>query len=319
MAGALSTYTLLGMGIGGMLAGWLSDRIGRVRVTWWAVLVFSVCTGAHRVLRRLLADRGDAASSPASASRRSTASGRCSPPSTCRRGSARPCSACCRRAGRSAMCGGAALGLRDCRATAGGRCFSARSFPASVALVMLRGVPDPPSWCRGARAQRARGAVAASSPRSGPTARCAARSCSGRSRRSRSSSATTARIPGCRAISCSDLGVNLQNMGWYVAGTYAMMVLGKVVTGYLADVVRPHARCGWSSGVLTAVYLPILITSATPDERAVSPADLRAALRRAVRRQRHLHERELPGEHPRHGRRRRRTTSAASARRSRRS
>jgi AAHS family cis,cis-muconate transporter-like MFS transporter len=43
-AGALSTYTLLGMGIGGILSGWLSDRFGRVRVTWWAVFVFSVCT-----------------------------------------------------------------------------------------------------------------------------------------------------------------------------------------------------------------------------------------------------------------------------------
>src|SRR4051794_16331792 len=44
-AGALSTYTLLGMGIGGVLAGWLADRIGRVRVVWWAVLTFSVLTG----------------------------------------------------------------------------------------------------------------------------------------------------------------------------------------------------------------------------------------------------------------------------------
>jgi MFS transporter, AAHS family, cis,cis-muconate transporter len=44
-AGALSTYTLLGMGIGGGFAGWLSDRIGRVRVVWWAVLVFSGFTG----------------------------------------------------------------------------------------------------------------------------------------------------------------------------------------------------------------------------------------------------------------------------------
>ena len=33
MAGALATYTLLGMGIGGIIAGWLSDRLGRVRVT----------------------------------------------------------------------------------------------------------------------------------------------------------------------------------------------------------------------------------------------------------------------------------------------
>jgi nitrate/nitrite transporter NarK len=33
------------MGIGGVLAGWLSDRIGRVRVTWCAVLIFTICTG----------------------------------------------------------------------------------------------------------------------------------------------------------------------------------------------------------------------------------------------------------------------------------
>ena len=44
-AGALSTWTLLGMGIGGILAGWLSDRIGRVRVVWWSVLNFSLFTG----------------------------------------------------------------------------------------------------------------------------------------------------------------------------------------------------------------------------------------------------------------------------------
>src|SRR4029450_6877525 len=44
-AGLLSTYTLLGMGIGGVLAGWLSDRIGRIRVVWWSVFIFTVCTG----------------------------------------------------------------------------------------------------------------------------------------------------------------------------------------------------------------------------------------------------------------------------------
>jgi AAHS family cis,cis-muconate transporter-like MFS transporter len=45
-AGALGTYTLLGMGIGGVLAGVLADRVGRVRVVWWAVLTFSLLTGA---------------------------------------------------------------------------------------------------------------------------------------------------------------------------------------------------------------------------------------------------------------------------------
>src|SRR5262245_12540945 len=45
-AGSLSTYTLLGMGVGGVLSGWLADRVGRVRVVWWAVLIFSALTGA---------------------------------------------------------------------------------------------------------------------------------------------------------------------------------------------------------------------------------------------------------------------------------
>ena len=67
MAGALSTYTLLGMGIGGILAGWLSDRIGRVAVTWWAVLMFTLCTGLIGFSDCLLADRRACGSSRASA------------------------------------------------------------------------------------------------------------------------------------------------------------------------------------------------------------------------------------------------------------
>ena len=60
-----------------------------------------------------------------------------------------------------------------------------------------------------------------------------------------------------------DLGVNVQSMGWYVAGTYTMMVIGKIITGYLADIVG--RRVMWIvSGVLTAVYLPILVYAATP-------------------------------------------------------
>src|ERR1035437_4992668 len=45
LAGALGTYTLAGMGIGGVFAGWMADRVGRVRVIWWSVLFFSLCTG----------------------------------------------------------------------------------------------------------------------------------------------------------------------------------------------------------------------------------------------------------------------------------
>jgi AAHS family cis,cis-muconate transporter-like MFS transporter len=60
-----------------------------------------------------------------------------------------------------------------------------------------------------------------------------------------------------------DLGVNVQNTGWYIAGTYTMMVCGKVIAGYLADIVG--RRVVWiAAGLLTALYLPILIYIATP-------------------------------------------------------
>lgn len=51
-------------------------------------------------------------------------------------------------------------------------------------------------------------------------------------------------------------------MGWYVAGTYTMMVVGKVATGYLADIFG--RRVMWTlAGVLTAIYVPLFVFSAT--------------------------------------------------------
>ncbi|MFJ4651904.1 MFS transporter [Nocardia sp. NPDC088792] len=44
-AGSLATYTLLGAVAGGILFGMLSDRIGRVRVLTWTILLFAVFTG----------------------------------------------------------------------------------------------------------------------------------------------------------------------------------------------------------------------------------------------------------------------------------
>jgi len=64
-----------------------------------------------------------------------------------------------------------------------------------------------------------------------------------------------------------DLGVNLQNMGWYVAATYAMMIVGKIVTGYLADIYGRKTL--WvGSCLLTAAYLPLATHFATPDNVA---------------------------------------------------
>ena len=44
-AGSLGTWTLIGMAAGGILGGWLSDRIGRVRTITYSILIFSIGTG----------------------------------------------------------------------------------------------------------------------------------------------------------------------------------------------------------------------------------------------------------------------------------
>ncbi|MFM0467814.1 MFS transporter [Paraburkholderia strydomiana] len=44
-AGALGSLTLVGMAAGGILGGWLSDRVGRVRVVVWALTLFSLGAG----------------------------------------------------------------------------------------------------------------------------------------------------------------------------------------------------------------------------------------------------------------------------------
>ncbi|MDR3098317.1 MAG: MFS transporter [Paraburkholderia sp.] len=44
-AGALGSLTLLGMAIGGILGGWASDSLGRVRVVVWAMMLFSAGAG----------------------------------------------------------------------------------------------------------------------------------------------------------------------------------------------------------------------------------------------------------------------------------
>lgn len=43
-AGSLGTWTLVGMAVGGLMGGWLSDRFGRVRTIAWSMILFSVGT-----------------------------------------------------------------------------------------------------------------------------------------------------------------------------------------------------------------------------------------------------------------------------------
>ena len=262
MAGALSTYTLLGMGIGGVLAGWLSDRLGRVRVVWWSVFIFTGCTGVIAFSReywqiavfRFISGFGIAglysigtllAAEYVPTRIRTTVLGAL-------------------QAGWSVGYVVAALLSAYILPRFGWRpLFFCAILPGIAALILLWSMPDPPSWSaeRRAAAGRPRGAGAFAELWANPSMRLTFLLWTA------TSIALQFGYYGANtwlpSYLVKDLGVNLQNMGWYVAGTYTMMVIGKVITGYLADIFG--RRVMWiTTGTLAAIYLPLLIYAATP-------------------------------------------------------
>ena len=261
-AGALSTYTLIGMGIGGVLAGWLSDRVGRVRVVWWAVLVFSALTGVIAVCRtywQIAILRGFSGFGIGALYSIGTLLAAEYVPTRIRTTVLGTL-----QAGWSVGYVSAALLAAYLLPRFGWRSlFGCAVVPGIAALLLLWQAPDPPSWLA------ARRSAAPGIARITPFAVLWKDPALRRTFLLWTVAAIALQFGYYGANTwlpsylVKDLGANLQTMGWYVAGTYLMMVVGKIVTGYLADIVG--RRTMWmASGALTAVYLPILIWAATP-------------------------------------------------------
>ena len=258
-AGALGTYTLVGMGIGGVLAGRLSDRIGRMGVIRAAIVTFTICTGVigfvqeywQIALMRFVSGFGIAAlyslgtlvvAEYVPTKVRTTVLGTV-------------------QAGWSAGYVAAALLSSYILPTFGWRpLFWCAIVPGLVALVMLRGLADPPSWTS-SRSGKAGTEGGFTELWNDPLTR----------RNAVLWTITSIALQfgyyGANTWLPSylvrDLGVNLQSMGWYVAATYTMMCVGKIITGYAADVFGRKAL--WvASGLLTAVYIPLFIFYGTP-------------------------------------------------------
>src|SRR5262245_61833529 len=258
-AGALGTYTFLGMGIGGVFAGWLSDRIGRIRVTLWAVVTFTLCTGLigfsrtywQIALFRFVSGFGIAglysigtliATEYAPTRIRTTVLG-------------------VLQGGWSVGYIIAALLSSYILPSFGWRAlFLCAVVPGLLALLLLRNLPDPPSWSESQRSSRGPARNGFGALWNDPVAR--------RSVVLWTMTSTALQFGYYGANTwlpsylVSDLGVNLQSMGWYVAGTYTMMLFGKVITGYFADIFG--RRVLWvMAGLMTAVYLPLFVFNAT--------------------------------------------------------
>ncbi|MDD5171173.1 MAG: MFS transporter, partial [Syntrophales bacterium] len=233
VGGAIATLTLLGMGIGGILAGWLSDRIGRIRVTFWSVCLFSVGTGLIALCQnywqiaviRFISGFGigavysvglTLAAEYVPTKIRSTVLG-------------------IMQAGWSIGYVLAALLSAYVLPNLGWRSlFLCAIMPGVVTLWLLWGHKDSPSWLASREAVRKSGVK-----RENEFAKIWAIKSVRYTFIAWSLTAIFLQFGYYGANTwlpsylVKDLGVNLKNMGWYIAATYTCTVLGKVIAGWL--------------------------------------------------------------------------------------
>lgn len=265
--GALGTLTLAGMGCGGILAGWLSDRLGRVRVIFWSVVVFSSGTGLIALcstfwqigLIRFLSGFGVAALYSVGL----TLAAEYVPAKN-------------RGAILGTMQAGWSLGYVFAGLLSsyilpniGWRpLFICAIVPGVITLMMLRGLKDSPSWFASREAAK----------KAGKRENEFAKIWSQKSVRTIFIAWSLTAIAlqfGYYGVNTwlptymvKELGVNLKNMGWYVAATYAATVVGKIIAGSLTDYFGRRAI--WAASSLsTAIAIPLVIYYANAGNVAI--------------------------------------------------
>jgi AAHS family cis,cis-muconate transporter-like MFS transporter len=261
-AGALASYSLLGMALGGIFGGWAADRFGRVRVVVWTIVLFSIGTAAlgltqsywQFALLRFISALGLGAeyvvcntlmAEYVPTERRTTVLGTL-------------------QAGWSVgyvvatVLAGAIIPVFGWRPL-----FATALVPVLLAVFIRKVVPEPPGWKRAVSTQ--------------PTA------IRGSQWKEVLSSPLRRRIFVLWALtSCflqfgyygvnnwlptyivNELKFDFTAMTGYLVGTYVAMILGKVIAGYLADILGRR----WMyviGGLSTALFLPIIVLLHTPE------------------------------------------------------
>ncbi|OPY73916.1 MAG: putative niacin/nicotinamide transporter NaiP [Syntrophorhabdus sp. PtaU1.Bin002] len=260
LAGLTSTGTLVGMLFGGILAGWLSDRWGRVRVVAYSVVVFAIGNSLlaftqnfwQFAIVRFCSGFGMAGAYSVSlmlaceyipTSRRNFVLG-------------------VLQSGWSIGYIVAALLTVYILPKWGWRPLFFISFvPAVLAFILTRFCEEPPSW---RAAQQTQSAVGRSSEWANIFS----------DKRARTyfflwlitSFFLQAGFYGAGTwmptYIVKELGVNLKSMGWFIAMSYTMMVVGKVIAGWLGD--RFGRKIVYVLfGLGTAAAIPLIMHYAT--------------------------------------------------------
>jgi AAHS family cis,cis-muconate transporter-like MFS transporter len=253
-AGSLSSITLIGMGIGGLMAGVLADRIGRVRVTIFSLTMFSVLTAClaftHSYLQfavvRFFSGFGISAlyaigtllvAEYVPTEKRGLILGTL-------------------QAGWSVGYIGAALLSAFTLPDYGWRpMFVLTVIPAALSFVILLRVQEPISFtaAKAKKVKQENEYLAIFRDRSirgvflwWAIANIALQF---------GYYGANTWLPSYLA---TDLGLNLKNMSLYIAGTYTAMVFGKILAGFLAD--RFSRKGIWFfGGMATAAAIPLIV------------------------------------------------------------
>lgn len=267
-AGSLASYSLLGMALGGIIGGWAADRFGRVRVVVWTIILFSVGTAALALTQNYW---------QFAALRFISALGLGAEYVVCNTLMAEYVPTERRTTVLGTLQAGWSVGYVVATVLAGliipvygwRPLFATALVPVILALYIRKRVPEPESW----KVARAAALTAVPSVAASPG--------DGRWRMIFANPNSRRVFLLWTLTSCclqfgyygvnnwlptyvvSELNFKFTEMTAYLVGAYTAMIVGKIVAGYLADVLGRR----WVyvfGGLGTAAFLPLIVQFQTP-------------------------------------------------------
>jgi AAHS family cis,cis-muconate transporter-like MFS transporter len=273
-AGSLGSVTLAGMALGGIYGGWACDKFGRVKTVVWTIVLFSIGTAllgmTHSYWQfaaaRFVASLGLGALYVA-----------------CNTLMAEYVPTRFRTTVLGSLQAGWSVGYILATLLAGWLLpeygwrylFYVAIIPVVLAILMQRLVPEPPAWLASeatllASSQTGQGITPTKS--SGGMFKAILEDANARTMFMLWALTAGFLQFGYYGVNNwlpsyleTEMGINFKSMTAYLVGTYAAMILGKVLAGIAADWFG--RRVVFSFGALgTAVFLPVIVLFHSPDQ-----------------------------------------------------